>query len=60
MHQRAGGERGEVAFEQRNVEVPKSWSQLATNVVAQKYFRGTPGTPERENSLKQVIDRVVE
>src|SRR5574342_752529 len=37
-------ERGEVTFEQRNVEVPKSWSQLATNVVAQKYFRGHLGT----------------
>ena len=43
-------ERGEVAFEQRNVEVPKFWSQLATNVVAQKYFRGLLGTPEREHS----------
>ena len=52
-------ERGEVAFEQRNVEVPKSWSQLATNVVAQKYFRGTLGTPERESSVRQLIDRVV-
>jgi ribonucleoside-diphosphate reductase alpha chain len=52
-------ERGDVAFEQRNVEVPKSWSQLATNVVAQKYFRGLLGTPERESSVKQLIDRVV-
>ncbi len=52
-------EKGEVAFEQRNVEVPKSWSQLATNVVAQKYFRGALGTPERERSVKQLIDRVV-
>ncbi|NIM01461.1 MAG: vitamin B12-dependent ribonucleotide reductase [Acidobacteria bacterium] len=52
-------ERGEVAFEQRNVEVPKSWSQLATNVVAQKYFRGQLGTPERETSVRQLIDRVV-
>jgi ribonucleoside-diphosphate reductase alpha chain len=51
-------ERGEVAFEQRNVEVPKSWSQLATNVVAQKYFRGVLGTPERENSVRQLIERV--
>ena len=51
-------ERGEVAFEQRNVEVPKSWSQLATNVVAQKYFRGQLGTPERESSVRQLIDRV--
>jgi ribonucleoside-diphosphate reductase alpha chain len=52
-------ERGEVAFEQRNVEVPKGWSQLATNVVAQKYFRGLLGTPERETSVRQLIDRVV-
>src|SRR5262249_6739785 len=52
-------ERSEVAFEQRNVEVPKFWSQLATNVVAQKYFRGTLGTPERESSVRQLIDRVV-
>jgi ribonucleoside-diphosphate reductase alpha chain len=53
-------EKGEVNFEQRNVEVPKAWSQLATNVVAQKYFRGQPGTPERENSARQLIDRVVQ
>jgi len=51
-------ERGDVAFEQRNVEVPKFWSQLATNVVAQKYFRGVLGTPERENSVRQLIERV--
>ena len=51
-------ERGEVAFEQRNVEVPKSWSQLATNVVAQKYFRGTLGSSGREHSVRQLIDRV--
>jgi len=51
-------ERGEVTFEQRNVEVPRFWSQLATNVVAQKYFRGPLGTPERENSVRQLIDRV--
>ena len=49
---------GEVAFEQRNVEVPKFWSQLATNVVAQKYFRGTLGSPEREHSVRQLLDRV--
>ncbi len=49
---------GEVAFEQRNVEVPKFWSQLATNVVAQKYFRGPLGTPEREHSVRQLLDRV--
>ena len=53
-------EKGEVTFEQRNVEVPKSWSQLATNVVAQKYFRGQLGTPEREQSIRQLIDRVVQ
>jgi len=52
-------EKGEVTFEQRNVEVPKGWSQLATNVVAQKYFRGQLGTPEREHSVRDLIDRVV-
>ena len=52
-------ERGEVTFEQRGVEVPRSWSQLATNVVAQKYFRGQLGSPEREYSVKQLLDRVV-
>ena len=51
---------GEVAFEQLGVEVPASWSLNATNILAQKYFRGTPGTPEREVSLKQVVDRVVD
>jgi ribonucleoside-diphosphate reductase alpha chain len=50
---------GEVAFEQREVEVPKAWSQNATNIAAQKYFRGSLGTPERERSVKQMIDRVV-
>jgi len=49
---------GSVAFEQLGVEVPASWSVNATNIVAQKYFRGTIGTPERETSLRQVIDRV--
>jgi len=51
---------GSVAFEQTDVEFPASWSQNATNIVAQKYFRGTLGTPEREWSLRQVIDRVVD
>src|SRR3954468_19403768 len=51
---------GSVAFEQRDVELPVSWSQNATNIVAQKYFRGSLGSPERERSLRQVIDRVVE
>ncbi|MDQ3646198.1 MAG: vitamin B12-dependent ribonucleotide reductase, partial [Actinomycetota bacterium] len=50
---------GVVAFEQKGVEVPKAWSQNATNIAAQKYFRGSPGTPERERSVKQMIDRVV-
>ncbi|GAC1475120.1 MAG: vitamin B12-dependent ribonucleotide reductase [Candidatus Dormibacteraceae bacterium] len=54
------GEKGQVIFEQRDVEVPRSWSQLAINVVAQKYFRGGVGTPERETSVRQLIDRVVE
>ena len=51
---------GSVAFEQLGVEFPVSWSLNATNIVAQKYFRGTPGTTEREQSLKQVIDRVAD
>jgi ribonucleoside-diphosphate reductase alpha chain len=50
---------GAVAFEQLGVEVPSGWSVNATNILAQKYFRGTVGTPEREWSLKQVADRVV-
>jgi ribonucleoside-diphosphate reductase alpha chain len=54
------GEKGQVIFEQKDVEVPRSWSQLAINVVAQKYFRGGVGTPERETSVRQLIDRVVE
>jgi ribonucleoside-diphosphate reductase alpha chain len=51
---------GSVAFEQLGVEFPTTWSVNATNIVAQKYFRGTPGTPERESSLRQVIDRVAD
>jgi ribonucleoside-diphosphate reductase alpha chain len=51
---------GSVAFEQLGVEVPASWSLNATNILAQKYFRGTLGTPAREGSLKQVADRVVD
>jgi ribonucleoside-diphosphate reductase alpha chain len=47
-----------VAFEQRNVEFPKSWSQNATNIVAQKYFRGQIGAPERESSVKEMVSRV--
>jgi ribonucleoside-diphosphate reductase alpha chain len=50
---------GSVNFEQRGVEFPESWSLNATNIVTSKYFRGAQGTPEREWSLKQLIDRVV-
>ncbi len=50
---------GSIAFEQSDVEFPMSWSQNATNIVTQKYFRGQQGTEQRETSLKQVIDRVV-
>jgi ribonucleoside-diphosphate reductase alpha chain len=51
---------GTVAFEQLGVEVPADWSQNATNIVAQKYFRGTLGTAERESSVRQVADRVAD
>ncbi len=51
-------EKGEVVFEQKDVEMPDFWSQLATNVVVSKYFRGTLGTPGRERSVKQLIGRV--
>ena len=51
---------GTVAFEQLGVEFPMGWSLNATNIVAQKYFRGTLGLPEREWSLRQVIDRVAD
>jgi len=54
-----GNERGEVVFEQRDVEIPKSWSQQATNIVVSKYFRGQIGTPERERSVRQLVGRVV-
>ncbi len=56
---RISNERGEVVFEQEGVEVPRGWSQLATNVVVSKYFRGHIGTPEREHSVRQLIGRVV-
>ncbi|MDZ7374444.1 MAG: vitamin B12-dependent ribonucleotide reductase [candidate division KSB1 bacterium] len=52
------GEDGKVVFEQRNVEVPKEWSQLATNVVASKYFYLDRKTGQRESSLRQLVDRV--
>ncbi len=51
---------GSVAFEQTDVEFPATWSQNATNIVAQKYFRGALGAPDRESSLRQVVDRVVD
>jgi len=54
------GEGGKLVFEQRDVEVPKTWSQTATNVVVQKYFRGQTGTPERERSVRQLICRVAD
>jgi ribonucleoside-diphosphate reductase alpha chain len=54
------GESGKTVFEQRDVEVPKRWSQTATNVVVQKYFRGVLGTPQRERSVRQLISRVAD
>jgi ribonucleoside-diphosphate reductase alpha chain len=48
------------AFEQRDVEFPISWSQNATNIVAQKYFRGPLDTPQRESSVRQLVGRVVD
>ena len=53
-------EHGKTVFEQKDLEFPKSWSALATNVVASKYFRGHLGTPTRERSVKQMIDRVAD
>ena len=53
-------ENGDTIFEQKSVEIPKSWSQMATNIVASKYFHGTLGTGERENSVRQLIGRVVD
>ncbi len=53
------GEGGASIFEQKDVEVPKSWSLLATNVVASKYFRGQLGSPGRERSVRQLVSRVV-
>src|SRR5450830_440669 len=54
-----GNEKGVSVFEQKDVEVPAFWSQLATNVVVSKYFRGHLNTPDRETSVRQLIDRVV-
>src|SRR6266704_1976671 len=55
-----GNEKGQVIFRQENVEVPKSWSQTATNIVASKYFHGKLDTPGRESSVRQLIARVVD
>ena len=54
------GEGGEIVFEQHDVEFPQFWSQMATNVVASKYFRGPLGTPQRETSVRQMIARVAQ
>src|SRR5512137_1993988 len=55
-----GNEKGVTIFKQENVEVPKGWSQTATNIVASKYFHGKHGTSERETSVRQLIGRVVD
>src|SRR3974390_532747 len=55
-----GNEKGKTIFRQENVEVPKGWSQTATNIVASKYFHGKLNTPERESSVRQLISRVVD
>ena len=55
-----GNEKGKVVFEQRDIEIPKSWSQQATNIVVSKYFRGQMDSPERERSVRQLIGRVVD
>src|SRR5260221_12626903 len=54
-----GNEKGVTIFRQEDVEVPKSWSQTATNIVTSKYFHGKPGTPQREGSVGQLINRGV-
>ncbi|HQZ38222.1 MAG TPA: vitamin B12-dependent ribonucleotide reductase [Vicinamibacterales bacterium] len=55
-----GSESGSIVFEQRGVEISKTWSQQATNIVVSKYFRGHVGSPDRERSVKQLIGRVVD
>ena len=55
-----GNDKGSVIFEQRDVEVPVDWSQTATNIVASKYFYGKLGSPERETSVAQLVERVVD
>src|ERR1700749_2817497 len=51
---------GTPVFEQKNLEFPEQWSLNAVNIVAQNYFSGAPGAKERESSLRQLIDRVVD
>jgi len=51
---------GTVSFEQRGVEFPSDWSMMSTTIVSQKYFRGTLDTPERERSVRQMVDRVAD
>jgi ribonucleoside-diphosphate reductase alpha chain len=55
-----GNDKGQVIFRQEDVEVPKSWSQTATNIVTSKYFHGKPNSPERETSVRQLISRVAD
>ena len=55
-----GNDKGAIIFEQRDVEAPVDWSQTATNIVASKYFYGKPGSPERETSVAQLVERVVD
>ena len=55
-----GNDKGQVIFRQEDVEVPKSWSQTATNIVTSKYFHGKPNSPERETSVRQLIGRVAD
>ncbi len=55
-----GNDKGAVIFEQRDIEVPSDWSQTATNIVASKYFHGKLGLPERESSVAQIVQRVVD
>src|SRR6516162_9057903 len=55
-----GNDKGSTIFEQRDIEVPADWSQTAANIVASKYFHGKAGSPERETSVAQLVQRVVD
>ena len=55
-----GNDKGDILFEQRDVEVPADWSQTATNIVASKYFHGKLGAPDRERSVAELVHRVVD